>query len=81
MSAKVLVVEDEDSLVELLQYNLKAEGFRVSVARRGDEAEVLISEEPPDLIVLDWMLPGISGLELCRRLRSGRDPRLRRVVP
>jgi two-component system, OmpR family, phosphate regulon response regulator PhoB len=75
MSAKVLVVEDEDSLVELLQYNLKAEGFRVSIARRGDEAEVIISEDPPDLIVLDWMLPGISGLELCRRLRSGRAVR------
>ena len=63
------------SLVELLQYNLKAEGFRVSIARRGDEAEVIIAEEPPDLIVLDWMLPGISGLELCRRLRSGRAVR------
>jgi two-component system phosphate regulon response regulator PhoB len=75
MSARVLVVEDEDSLVELLKYNLCAEGFHVTVARRGDEAEIVISEEPPDLIVLDWMLPGISGLELCRRLRNGRAAR------
>jgi two-component system, OmpR family, phosphate regulon response regulator PhoB len=75
MSAKVLVVEDEESLVELLQYNLSAEGFRVAVARRGDEAEMIIAEDPPDLIVLDWMLPGISGLELCRRLRTGRGAR------
>src|SRR5215470_16671030 len=56
----------------LLQYNLEAEGFRVAVASRGDEAEVAISEDPPDLIILDWMLPGMSGLELCRRLRAGK---------
>ncbi len=73
MNAKVLVVEDEEPLALLLQYNLEAEGFRVAVSRRGDEAEVAISEEPPDLIILDWMLPGISGIELCRRLRSGKN--------
>ena len=56
----------------LLQYNLEAEGFRVAVASRGDEAEVAISEDPPDLIILDWMLPGLSGIELCRRLRAGK---------
>ena len=70
MNAKVLIVEDEEPLALLLQYNLEAEGFRVSVARRGDEAEVSISEDPPDLIVLDWMLPGISGFEVCRAVRS-----------
>ena len=75
MNAKVLIVEDEEPLALLLQYNLEAEGFRVSVARRGDEAEVSISEDPPDLIVLDWMLPGISGIELCRRLRTGKASR------
>ena len=72
MNAKVLVVEDEEPLALLLQYNLEAEGFRVALARRGDEAEVAISEDPPDLIILDWMLPGLSGIELCRRLRSGK---------
>lgn len=75
MNAKVLIVEDEEPLAMLLQYNLEAEGFRVSIARRGDEAEISISEERPDLIVLDWMLPGISGIELCRRLRSGKTSR------
>ncbi len=75
MSARVLVVEDEEALGLLLRYNLEAEGFAVDVVARGDEAEVAIAERRPDLLVLDWMLPGISGLELCRRLRSGRDTR------
>ena len=75
MNAKVLIVEDEEALALLLQYNLEAEGFRVSLAQRGDEAEVAIREEPPDLIILDWMLPGLSGIELCRRLRSGKTAR------
>jgi len=72
MSAKVLVVEDDESLTLLLRYNLEAEGFRVNIVQRGDEAEAAIGEEPPDLIVLDWMLPGLSGIELCRRIRSGK---------
>jgi two-component system phosphate regulon response regulator PhoB len=72
MTAKVLVVEDEEPLAVLLQYNLEAEGFRVQTVRRGDEVELAVSEDPPDLIILDWMLPGISGIELCRRLRNGR---------
>jgi two-component system, OmpR family, phosphate regulon response regulator PhoB len=71
MTAKVLVVEDEEPLAMLLRYNLEAEGFTVTVATRGEEAEVAVAEDAPDLIVLDWMLPGISGLELCRRLRTG----------
>ncbi len=75
MNAKVLIVEDEEALALLLQYNLEAEGYRVSVASRGDEAEVAISEDPPDLIILDWMLPGLSGIELCRRLRTGKTAR------
>ena len=73
--ARVLVVEDEEPLALLLRYNLEAEGFAVDVVHRGDEAEVAISESSPDLIVLDWMLPGISGLELCRRLRTGKESR------
>ncbi len=72
MNAKVLIVEDEEPLALLLRYNLEADGFRVVVAVRGDEAEVAIAEDPPELIILDWMLPGLSGLELCRRLRTGR---------
>lgn len=75
MSANVLVVEDEEPLSLLLRYNLEAEGFTVNCVHRGDDAEVAVSEDPPDLIVLDWMLPGISGLELCRRLRSNRETR------
>ncbi len=75
MNAKVLIVEDEEALALLLQYNLEAEGFRVSLAQRGDEAEAAIREEPPDLIILDWMLPGLSGIELCRRLRAGKTAR------
>lgn len=72
MTAKVLVVEDELPLAEMLHYNLEAEGFRVSAAETGEEAELIVAEEEPDLIILDWMLPGSSGLELCRRWRSQR---------
>ncbi len=72
MSAKVLVVEDEEPLAMLLRYNLEAEGFDVTVVSRGEDAEMAVAEDAPDLIVLDWMLPGLSGLELCRRLRTGR---------
>ena len=75
MNARVMVIEDEEPLAELLQYNLESEGFNVEIIRRGDEAEVRIAEHIPDLIVLDWMLPGISGIELCRRLRSARETR------
>lgn len=75
MTAKILIVEDEEPLALLLRYNLEAEGFEVAVAYRGDEAEIAVAENPPDLIVLDWMLPGLSGLELCRRWRSGRASR------
>ena len=73
MSAKVLVVEDEAPLAEMLRYNLKAEGFNVVHAETGEEALMLLDEERPDLVVLDWMLPGVSGIELCRRLRSKSD--------
>jgi two-component system phosphate regulon response regulator PhoB len=73
MTPTILVVEDEEPLAVLLQYNLEAEGFQVTTVARGDEAELAVAETPPDLIILDWMLPGISGIELCRRLRSGRN--------
>ncbi len=71
----VLVVEDDDSLAELLSYNLKAEGYTVSRVDRGDEAETLLQEITPDLVILDWMLPGVTGFELCRRLRTHEDKR------
>ncbi len=66
----VLVVEDEPAQREVLAYNLEAEGFRVARAGNGEEALLLVAEAPPDLIVLDWMLPTLSGIEVCRRLKS-----------
>ena len=70
MSARILIVEDEEALTMLLRYNLEAEGYEVDSVARGDEAETRLKEKTPDLIVLDWMLPGLSGIELCRRLRA-----------
>ena len=70
MTAKILLIEDEAPLAEMLRYNLEAEGFRVSHAENGEEAEILVAEEKPDLLVLDWMLPGVSGIEICRRMRA-----------
>ncbi|MBA5779212.1 phosphate regulon transcriptional regulator PhoB [Stappia sp. F7233] len=67
---KVLIVEDEEPLSLLLRYNLEAEGYAVEVCDRGDDAELRLREHQPDLLLLDWMLPGISGIELCRRLRG-----------
>lgn len=64
-----MVVEDEEALSELLGYNLKSEGYEVEIIERGDDAELRLREEVPDLLLLDWMLPGLSGIELCRRLR------------
>jgi two-component system phosphate regulon response regulator PhoB len=66
---RILVVEDESALSVLLTYNLESEGYQVEAVERGDEAELKLKEDLPDLIILDWMLPGLSGLELCRRLR------------
>ncbi len=68
--ARVLIVEDEEALGLLLRYNLEAEGYEVEVVTRGDEADTRLKESIPDLLVLDWMLPGLSGIELCRRLRT-----------
>jgi two-component system phosphate regulon response regulator PhoB len=70
MSAKVLVVEDEEALSQLLSYNLGKEGFRVATTADGDDAMVAVDEEKPDIILLDWMLPNVSGVELCRQLRA-----------
>ena len=66
----ILLVEDDPSTALLLVYNLEAEGFTVEHIDRGDEAELRLAEAPPDLIILDLMLPGVSGLEICRKLRA-----------
>ena len=71
----VLVVEDESAQREVLTYNLEAEGFRVASAVNGEEAMLLVDEMSPDIIVLDWMLPSVSGIEVCRRLKSRPDTR------
>lgn len=65
----VLVVEDESAIGELIRYNLEAQGYRTTLAASGEEAELLLGEDAFDLVVLDWMLPGLSGIELCRRVR------------
>ena len=70
MAAKIIVVEDEAPLVELLKYNLQSEGYDVVHAADGEEAELLLAEQSYDLAILDWMIPKISGIELCRRLRN-----------
>ena len=73
MSTRILIVEDEEALTLLLRYNLEAEGFVVDSAARGDEADLRMQEQVPDLVLLDWMLPGLSGIELCRRIRARRE--------
>jgi two-component system, OmpR family, phosphate regulon response regulator PhoB len=65
-----LIVEDENALVELVRYNLEKEGYEVSVAGDGEEALLMIEERQPDIVVLDWMLPKLAGIEVCRRLRQ-----------
>ncbi|WP_137391655.1 phosphate regulon transcriptional regulator PhoB [Rhodoligotrophos defluvii] len=75
MNARILIVEDEEPLQVLLSYNFEAEGFVTRSASNGDDVEVLVEEDRPDLIILDWMLPGLSGIELCRRLRARSETR------
>ncbi|MFZ0558074.1 MAG: phosphate regulon transcriptional regulator PhoB [Methylovirgula sp.] len=77
---RILVVEDEAALSLLLAYNLGAEGFAVERVERGDEAELRLIESPPDLVILDWMLPGVSGLEICRRMRAREATRTLPVI-
>ena len=70
MTARILIIEDEEPLTLLLRYNLEAEGYAVDSAVRGDDADLKLKENTPDLAVIDWMLPGLSGIELIRRLRA-----------
>jgi len=70
MTLRLMIVEDDEPLVELLRYNFEAVGYAVETIMHGDEAEARLKEAVPDLLILDWMLPGLSGIELCRRLRQ-----------
>lgn len=70
MAARILIVEDEDALVTLLTYNLQAAGYDVVSAKTSDDALFILKDTVPDLVVLDWMLPGSSGIEICRQIRA-----------
>jgi two-component system, OmpR family, phosphate regulon response regulator PhoB len=72
---RVLLVEDEPAQRTVLAYNLEAEGFAVTQADNGEDAMVLVDEEDPDIIILDWMMPKVSGIEVCRRLKMRPDTR------
>jgi two-component system, OmpR family, phosphate regulon response regulator PhoB len=76
----VLIVEDEAPLVTMLRYNLEKEGFSVCEAGDGEEALILIAERKPDLVLLDWMLPLVSGIEVCRRIRRSPETRSLPVI-
>ena len=80
MTPHILVVEDEDALASLLQYNLDKEGYRVAIAVDGEDALMQIDEQLPDLVVLDWMLPKVSGVEVCRRLRARPETRALPII-
>ena len=75
MTASILVIEDEEPIQILLRYNLEAEGHRVRVSADGEDTMMLIADERPDLVLLDWMLPGISGIEVCRLVRARPETR------
>ena len=78
--ARILIVEDEAALTTLLCYNFQAAQFTVETASRGDEAEIKLRENPPDLVILDWMLPAVSGIEICRRLRARAETRQMPII-
>src|SRR5690242_7751107 len=80
MEPRILIVEDEQPLTLLLRYNLEAEGYRVETVARGEEADLRLREDPPDLAVIDWMLPGLSGIELVRRLRARTDTQMLPII-
>jgi len=73
VTTSVLVIEDESALATLLTYNLERAGFSVRVAETGEDALTMLAEDPPDVVLLDWMLPHVSGIEICRRIRRGRE--------
>ena len=73
MKPFIVIAEDEQAVSELLRYNLESEGYETAIANDGDEAMLLIDERIPDLMLLDWMLPKISGIEICRRVRTRQE--------
>lgn len=75
MSASILIVEDEESIRNLLVYNLEAEGFRVRAIETGEEVHQALGDEMPHIVLLDWMLPGLSGIEVCRTIRARPETR------
>ncbi len=75
MAARILVVEDEEALCALLEYNLSREGFDVSICRNGEDALTLLRDDKPDILLLDWMLPHVSGIEICRQVRARAETR------
>jgi two-component system, OmpR family, phosphate regulon response regulator PhoB len=74
-ATQILIVEDEAALATLLEYNLEKEGFDVSLSADGEDALLRIEESPPDLVILDWLLPKVSGIEVCRRIRARSETR------
>ena len=80
MQPYVLVVEDEDALATLLEYNFEKEGYEVGLAMDGEEALIMAAERTPDIILMDWMLPKLSGVEACRRLRRREETRNTPVI-
>lgn len=76
----ILLVEDEPAQRDVIAYNLAAEGYQVAEAGDGEEAMLLVAENPPDLVILDWMMPNLSGIEVCRRLKSNPDTRAIPVI-
>lgn len=76
----VLLVEDEPAQREILRYNLTSEGYDVTLAENGDDALILVDEVMPDLILLDWMLPGASGIEICRQIKTRKETRAIPVI-
>ena len=80
LQPNVLIVEDEPPLVELLSYNLEKAGFQIHIARDGEEALLAVEERKPDLILLDWMLPYVSGIEICRRIRRNPETRNEPII-
>ena len=73
MKARILLVEDDPALVELLTFNLEREEYAVDSTADGEEALLLARESPPDVVLLDWMIEGVSGIEVCRRLRRAAE--------
>ena len=77
MSTNIAIIEDEKSLITMLKYNLEKEGFRVTSAETGDDGLKLLKSQIPDLLILDWMLPDFSGIEICRHIK--RDTKLKSI--